>query len=107
MVLAARSFICFGCCVILIAVLALIATPESAPNSGDTADRLPQMQPAHSTDDAHLIVDAHLSPYAAVGRFTGTMVCTAALVLHPRIIITAAHCIAARDRKPRASKPFF
>ncbi|MBX9826974.1 MAG: trypsin-like serine protease [Xanthobacteraceae bacterium] len=42
-------------------------------------------------------VDARFPPYSAVGRFEGTMLCTAAIVLHPRIIITAGHCIADRD----------
>jgi V8-like Glu-specific endopeptidase len=43
------------------------------------------------------IVDARLSPYSAVGKFKGTMTCTAAIVLDPRIIVTAAHCIMERD----------
>src|SRR6516225_1036875 len=38
------------------------------------------------------VVDARLPPYAAVGRLSGSMVCTAALV-HPRIAVTAAHCV--------------
>jgi protease YdgD len=41
--------------------------------------------------------DGRLPPHAAVGHFTGTMVCTAAIVLHPRIIITASHCLTERD----------
>ena len=39
------------------------------------------------------VVDARLPPYAAVGRLSGSMVCTAALVVHPRIAVTAAHCV--------------
>jgi V8-like Glu-specific endopeptidase len=35
------------------------------------------------------------------------MVCTAAIVLHPRIIITAAHCIARRDGLASRTKPIF
>jgi len=42
---------------------------------------------------ARRVVDARLPPYAAVGRLSGSMVCTAALVLHPRIAVTAAHCV--------------
>jgi len=39
------------------------------------------------------VVDARLPPYAAVGRLSGSMVCTVALVVHPRIAVTAAHCV--------------
>jgi V8-like Glu-specific endopeptidase len=42
---------------------------------------------------ARRVVDARLPPYAAVGRLSGNMVCTAALVVHPRIAVTAAHCV--------------
>jgi hypothetical protein len=41
------------------------------------------------------IVDAGVAPYSAVGRIKGTMLCTAAVVLHPRIALTAAHCVQA------------
>lgn len=49
------------------------------------------------------IVDARLKPYAALGRFEGAMGCTAAIVLDPRIIITAGHCITERDGSIRKS----
>jgi V8-like Glu-specific endopeptidase len=51
--------------------------------------------------DHRRIVDARLSPYSAVGRFNGTMTCTAAVILDPRIIITAGHCITERDGSTR------
>src|SRR5690606_27228015 len=57
--------------------------------------------------DTRHVVDARLSPYSAVGRFRGTMLCTAAIVLHPRIIITAGHCITERDGTIRKSNLFF
>jgi hypothetical protein len=53
------------------------------------------------------IIDARLPPYAAVGKFKGTMACTAAIVLHPRIIITAGHCITERDGTTRRSNLSF
>ena len=49
------------------------------------------------------IVDARLAPYAAIGKFLGTVACTAAVVLDPRIIVTAAHCITERDGSIRTS----
>jgi V8-like Glu-specific endopeptidase len=43
------------------------------------------------------IVDPRFAPYSAVGKFKGTMTCTAAMILDPRIIVPAAHCIMERD----------
>ncbi len=53
--------------------------------------------------DHHQIVDASLAPYSAIGKFKGTMTCTAAIVLNPRIIITAGHCVTERDGTTRKS----
>jgi V8-like Glu-specific endopeptidase len=50
------------------------------------------------SDGSHRqIVDARFAPYSAVGKFKGTMTCTAAMILDPRIIVTAAHCIMQKD----------
>jgi protease YdgD len=46
--------------------------------------------------EARRIVDARVAPYSALGRVMGNMVCTAEIVLHPRIVLTAAHCIGTR-----------
>lgn len=43
--------------------------------------------------DHRRVVDARLPPYSAIGKFRGTKTCTAAIVLNPRIIITAGHCV--------------
>lgn len=48
-------------------------------------------------DDQRLIVDAQHRPYSAIGKFRGALTCTAAIVLHPRIIVTAGHCITKKD----------
>jgi V8-like Glu-specific endopeptidase len=45
-------------------------------------------------DDRRRVADAGEPLYSALGRLTGRMVCTAAVVLHPRIIVTAGHCVA-------------
>ncbi|MBN9013252.1 MAG: trypsin-like serine protease, partial [Rhizobiales bacterium] len=44
-----------------------------------------------------------MAPYSAIGKFKGTMTCTAAIVLNPRIIITAGHCVTERDGTTRKS----
>ncbi|MGH8064631.1 MAG: trypsin-like serine peptidase [Candidatus Entotheonellia bacterium] len=43
------------------------------------------------------VVDTHLPPYSSVGRVLGSRTCTGALVLHPRIVVTAAHCVVETD----------
>src|SRR6266702_7313567 len=53
--------------------------------------------------DPRQIVDARRLPYSAIGRFKGTMTCTAAVVLNPRIIITAGHWITEGDGTIRRS----
>ena len=58
-------------------------------------------------DDRRLIVDAQRSPYSAIGKFKGTMTCTAAIVLHPRIIVTAGHCITKNDGTLKMSNLLF
>lgn len=60
-----------------------------------------------SDNDAWRGVDARGSLSTAVGRFTGTKVCTAAIVVHPRIIVTAGHCIAGSDGSASRSKSIF
>jgi V8-like Glu-specific endopeptidase len=57
--------------------------------------------------DRRLVVDARLSPYSAVGKFMGTMACTAAIVADPRVIVTAGHCITQRDGTIRRSNLSF
>ena len=57
--------------------------------------------------DHRRIVDARRSPYSAIGKFKGTMTCTAAIVLNPRIIITAGHCLTERDGTTRQSNLLF
>ena len=60
-----------------------------------------------ATDDHRLIVDAQHPPYSAIGKFRGTMTCTATIVLHPRIIVTASHCITNKDGTLKVSNLLF
>lgn len=83
------------------AALSIVATDSLFGNRVNSVAQ-PRDSPVGVVDDsAQHIIDARQSPYAAVGRFNGTMRCTAAMVLHPRIIMTAGHCIAEREQAPR------
>jgi len=66
-----------------------------------------ELPPEVTHVDHRRIVDARLSPYSAVGKFSGTMTCTAAVILDPRIIITASHCITEKDGTTRRSNLLF
>lgn len=82
---------------IVVATVSLHAA-VAQPLSDIKTDAVDQSRTAPLNErDSRRNVEIFLSPYAAVGRFTGTMVCTAAMVLHPRIIVTTAHCVAERD----------
>ncbi|MEH2534215.1 protease YdgD [Bradyrhizobium sp. AZCC 1588] len=83
-----------GCLVILLPVMWLGLSSGVSLQFAAPADKtsVPLLDGSHRQ-----IVDARLSPYSAVGKFKGTMTCTAAIVLDPRIIATAAHCIMERD----------
>jgi protease YdgD len=73
---------------------------QSMVLSGETVHNVTEV-------DHRRIVDARRSPYSAIGRFSGTMTCTAAIVLNPRIIVTAGHCITERDGTTRRSNLSF
>jgi V8-like Glu-specific endopeptidase len=60
-----------------------------------------------SSVDHRRVVDTRLAPYAAIGKFAGTLACTAAIVLDPSIIVTAGHCITERDGSIRRSNLSF
>ena len=63
--------------------------------------------PSSATEVHHRqIVDARLSPYSAIGKLRGATTCTAAIVLNPRIIVTAAHCVTERDGTTKHSNLF-
>jgi hypothetical protein len=91
MTIAPRFFLAASIC--LLATASMLPNPLLTRTSQDDASR------ARSNDDhagdieARRIVDARVAPYSVVGRIKGTMVCTAAVVLHPRIALTAAHCV--------------
>lgn len=56
--------------------------------------------------DPQPIIDGR-SPYFAIGKITAAMVCTAAVVLDPQIVVTAAHCVLDADDKLPPARPSF
>jgi V8-like Glu-specific endopeptidase len=107
-IMSAQRTPAWGFAVLSAVVLAAIgATPLMGSRHFQLIGR--QTEAAIKTADVipRRVVDARLAPYAAVGRFEGTMTCTAAIVVHPRIIVTAAHCITGRDGSIRKSNLSF
>lgn len=79
--------LCFG---VLASVPAgLSAVAQGAPNT--IAGTQEVLAPGERPHIRHP-VSARLPPYQAVGRLIRPMNCTGAIVLHPRIVVTAAHC---------------
>jgi len=89
-----------GCFVISLPVIWLELSSGVSPQ---LAARVDKTSASPFEGNHRQIVDARFSPYSAVGKFKGTMTCTAAMILDPRIIVTAAHCIMARDGTIRES----
>ncbi|KAB2850115.1 MAG: hypothetical protein F9K44_05895 [Hyphomicrobiaceae bacterium] len=50
-----------------------------------------------STNRGRSIVASDHLLHASIGRLIGPRICTGALVLHPRIVVTAAHCLLETD----------
>lgn len=91
----------------LVVLLPVTFTELPSSFSLHSVVRLDETQHSGTEVDHRLIVDARLSPYSAIGKFRGTMTCTAAIVLNPRIIITAGHCVTERDGTTRRSNLSF
>jgi len=105
--LGARLFLAAcGCALPCATMLPSVAAADMASqgNRTDIAGRAPE--PLRANDERH-IVDARLPPHAAVGRLKGIMTCTAAVVVHPRIVLTAGHCIASAGGSSTSLKAYF
>lgn len=75
-----------------------IAAAEPRSDGRTDLASQPRLERAQiAEDDRRLIVDARQPPYSAIGKFRGAMTCTAAIVLDPRTIVTAGHCITKSD----------
>jgi V8-like Glu-specific endopeptidase len=92
----------------LVGATALAAIPRPGLRQAQILTQHPPAVAINSPEVApRRIVDARLAPYAAVGKFVGTVACTAAIVVYPRIIVTAGHCITERDGSIRNSRLSF
>lgn len=78
-------------CLLTTAAMLLPAVPVNRPQDEETV--VLTHRDRAGGHEARRIVDARAAPYSAVGRIKGTMLCTASVVVHPRIVVTAAHCV--------------
>lgn len=100
---------------IAVAILAIIALSGAAPkangNPPATADpsasKLELSKKILTPSDRRILADTRQPLLAAVGRLQAALICTAALVLHPRIVLTAAHCVIDPDSGAVDSIVFF
>jgi protease YdgD len=102
--IASQAFAVLGSLAVLFPIALNELASGVSPHSVVRRDEAPQKS---RELDHRRIVDARLSPYSAIGKFRGSMTCTAAIVLNPRIIITAGHCITERDGTTRRSNLSF
>ena len=104
---AARVFLA-ACSYVVPHAATLVSSAAAEMVSRDNSTDMGRVAPGAVRDnDRRRIVDARLPPYAAVGRIKGAMLCTAAIVLHPRIVLTAAHCVSSGSGKITPLQPFF
>ncbi len=76
---------------IVASMLAMMAAAASAATLEESTAS--EMGSSAEEEERRQIVGARQLPYAAIGRLHGALICTAAIVAHPRIVITAAHCV--------------
>ena len=103
----ARSILMLGGCVALAADGMVRTTAADAMRQFESEAAAFSVASSEGERDPQAIIEARSPPYAAVGRFTAAMVCTAAVVLDPQIVITAAHCVLDADDKLSRARPSF
>lgn len=90
---------------LVVALLANIAAAATASlaQSSVTADG----EPAHEArPGSRHLVNARVPPYRAIGLLTGPVFCTGAIVLHPQIVVTTAHCVLSIRSSPSSRLVF-
>ena len=103
----AWSILLVGGCLALAADGTMRTTTADAMRQFDNEAAASSAASSEGERDLQAIIDARSSTYFAIGRITAAMVCTAAVVLDPQIVITAAHCVLdADDKLPRARPSF-
>lgn len=94
--------------IFVVAMGLYLAFAESPTVSqSNVADQVLMETAKFAADERRPVVDAKHPLYSAIGKFKGTMRCTASIVLHPRIIVTAGHCITKKDGTLKVSDLFF
>ncbi len=73
----------------------------------EAADQMEGSSVEARADTSRHLVNARAPLYRTIGRLTGSMTCTAAIVLHPRIVLTAAHCVTGHMSAMRRAKLIF
>lgn len=100
---------------IAVAIFAIIALSGAAPMANGNppatvapaASKLEPPKKIRTPSDRRILADTRQPLLAAVGRLQAALICTAALVLHPRIVLTAAHCVIDPDSGAVDSIVFF
>lgn len=91
--------------------IVVLAVMKSAPSFNPKYSQLAasEIEAVVETTEAvaRQVPDTRLQSYAAVGKFKGTITCTAAIVVDPKIILTAGHCVTERDGSLRKSNLSF
>lgn len=80
-------------CIAALAILTLSAEASSRSPESTTEHRLDSSRTTSKGDYGRHIINERPSPYSAIGKLAGALTCTGAIVLHPRIVLTASHCI--------------
>lgn len=83
------------------------ADPSASKLEPPSASKLEPPKKILAPSDRRILADTRQPLLAAVGRLQAALICTAALVLHPRIVLTAAHCVIDPDSGTVDSFVFF
>lgn len=77
----------------LFIVASMLATMAAAASAAALNESTASEIGSSAEEERRQIVGVRQLPYAAIGRLQGALICTAAVVVHPRIVVTAAHCV--------------